>query len=529
MDTIEGLPSSYGLANHNLTNLKHIYWNLSSPALIEQVILRKEGKLTSEGAIVVSTGAHTGRSPNDKYIVHNLQGEADQICWGKINHPLDSENYQRIFRRMSTYFRHRDAFVQDLYVGAQDTYRIPVRVITERAWHSLFAKDLFIRPTPVELKDYIPEYTVIHAPGFLAQPGLDGTNSEIFIILDLVGKTILIGGTSYAGEIKKAVFSVMNYILPSQNVLSMHCSANLGKRGDVALFFGLSGTGKTTLSSDPERALIGDDEHGWSDRGVFNLEGGCYAKTIHLQAGQEPLIWSAARRFGSVLENVSLDPVSGEIDFNDANQTENTRAAYPLNFIDNHAETAAAGHPESIFFLTADAFGVIPPIARLTPDQAMQYYLSGYTAKLAGTEQGLARAPQATFSTCFAAPFLPLDPGVYARLLCEKIARHHTRVWLINTGWTGGPYGVGSRIPLDYTRAMLHAAIDNKLDEVPYQVDPVFGLSVPEACPGVPDKILNPRMAWATVTDYDQTALALLERFKQNSNSIEADDVRSGS
>jgi phosphoenolpyruvate carboxykinase (ATP) len=416
---------------------------------------------------------------------------------------------------MRAYLQSRDVFIQDAAAAAHPDHRLAIRVITENAWHNLFARNLFIRLEPEQIPDHIPEFTILQAPGFHADPEEDGVNSEVFIVLNLEKRMILIGGTSYAGEIKKSIFTTLNYLLPLKGVLSMHCSANVGKGGDVALFFGLSGTGKTTLSSDPERLLIGDDEHGWGDDGVFNFEGGCYAKTINLRAELEPMIWEATRNFGTILENVSLDPDTRRVDFDDQSLTENTRAAYPINFLENIVPEGRGGHPENIFFLTADAFGVMPPVARLTPEQAMYYFLSGYTSKLAGTEKGV-KEPQTTFSTCFGAPFLPLYPRVYAHLLGEKIARHKAKVWLINTGWTGGPYGVGSRIRLPFTRAMIRAALNGSLENIPLRDDPYFGVAVPEQVPGLPAEILNPRQTWADPQAYDQQARSLVAKFQEN-------------
>lgn len=523
MNQMFGTPSQYGLQNHKLSNLGNVYCNLPTPALIEQAVLREEGLLSPLGALVVSTGQYTGRSPNDKFIVKNFPDGEDDIWWGKINRPIAPEKFEHIYLKLSAYLQGRDVFVQDVLVGAYPDYQVPVRVITEQAWHSLFARDLFIRPSIDSLNTQVPKFTVIQAPGLLADPSEDSTNTGTFIILDLMQKLIIIGGTSYAGEIKKGVFSVMNYLLPKLGVLSMHCSANVGQRGDVALFFGLSGTGKTTLSSDPERRLIGDDEHGWGDQGVFNFEGGCYAKTIHLRKDLEPLIWSAARRFGTVLENVVIDPLSRQMDFDSDQLTENTRAAYPIDFVPNHVEEGYAGHPENIFLLTADAFGVMPPLAKLNREQALFYFLSGYTSKLAGTEKGLSQEPQATFSTCFGAPFLPLHPKVYAALLGEKIARHKTQVWLINTGWTGGSYGIGHRIHLPYTRAMVRAALNGQLEDISTRIDPYFGLSIPTACPGIPEEILDPRSTWKDQAVYEQHTQQLIAQFEQNFKQFAGD------
>lgn len=509
-----GIASSYDLNHHGMRNLNMAYWNLSTGALIERIVARREGTLAHEGAVVVRTGHHTGRSPNDKFIVC-CQEDNDRIWWGKVNKPYQPEQFDRLYKLVTSYFQGRDVFVQDTTAMAHPDHRLPIRIITEDAWHSLFARNLFLRLPVDQLPNHVPEFTVIQAPGFHADPEEDGTNSEVFIILNLERRIILIGGSSYAGEIKKSIFTTLNFLLPLKGVLSMHCSANVGRRGDVALFFGLSGTGKTTLSSDPERALIGDDEHGWGDDGVFNFEGGCYAKTINLREDLEPLIWNATRHFGTVLENVTIDSNTRRVNFDDDSLTENTRAAYPIGFLDNIVPEGQAGHPENIFFLTADAFGVMPPIARLTPGQAMFYFISGYTSKLAGTEKGV-KEPQTTFSTCFGAPFLPLFPSVYADLLGEKIAQHKVKVWLVNTGWTGGPYGVGSRIHLPYTRAMIRAALQGSLDNTAMRTDPVFGVQVPISVPEIPDQLLDPRSTWADPVAYDIQARNLASKFHQN-------------
>jgi phosphoenolpyruvate carboxykinase (ATP) len=511
---IMGIPSHYGLEQHGLRNLNMTYWNLSTPALVERIVARREGMIAHEGAVVVRTGMHTGRAPNDKFIVC-CQEDHDNIWWGKVNKEFKPEAFDRLYIRMASYYQGRDVFVQDVNAAAHPEHCLPVRVITESAWHSLFARNLFLRLKPEEIPGHVPEFTIIQAPGFHANPEEDGTNSEVFIILNLERRMILIGGTSYAGEIKKSIFTTLNYLLPLKGVLSMHCSANVGKNGDTALFFGLSGTGKTTLSSDPERTLIGDDEHGWCDDSVFNFEGGCYAKTIKLRQEYEPLIYKATRRFGTVLENVTVDNLNRRVNFDDDSLTENTRAAYPIGFLENIVPSGRGGHPTNIFFLTADAFGVLPPIARLTPEQAVYYFLSGYTSKLAGTEKGV-KEPQTTFSTGFGAPFLPLYPNVYARLLAEKIERHGSKVWLVNTGWTGGPYGVGDRIRIPFTRAMIHAALNGELDAVAYKTDPFFGLSVPEHVPDVPDEVLDPRCTWADKDAYDRQAGLLVQKFQDN-------------
>lgn len=528
----EGTINKFDILNQGLKNIRKTYWNLPRAKLVELVVKRDEGVVSPDGAIMVNTGAHTGRSPNDKFIANTNDETSADIWWGKVNQSMPQDKFDQLFLRMTAYLQGKDIFVQDLIAGADREYSLPIRVITEKAWTALFAQNLFIRPSQENIPDQIPQFTVLHCPDFFATPEIDGTVSQTFIVLSFAKKLILIGGTSYAGEVKKSIFTVMNYLLPRIGVLSMHCSANVGESGDVALFFGLSGTGKTTLSSDPYRKLIGDDEHGWSDHGVFNFEGGCYAKTIKLNPDLEPLIWSATHRFGSVLENVVFDPTSRKIDFDDDAHTENTRGAYPLDYIPNHVVEGFAGHPENVFFLTADAFGVLPPLAKLTPDQAMYYFLSGYTSKLAGTEKGLGAEPQATFSTCFGAPFLPLHPSVYAKLLGQKISTHNVQVWLINTGWTGGAYGTGSRIKLPFTRAMIKAALTRQLDKVNFNQEPFFGLWIPETCPDVPNDILNPINTWVNKEEYSRQARSLVERFRKNfdqfSTTVNADVLNSG-
>ena len=531
MSNVMGMPSQYNLEHHGLRNLNMVYWTLPTPALVERIVSRREGVMAHEGAVVVRTGNHTGRAPNDKFIVRAGESAQD-IWWGKINRSISAENFEKLYLRMTAYFQGRDLFVQDAFAAAHPKYQMPIRVVTENAWHSLFARNMFIRRKPSDLAAHVPSFTVLHAPGFRAIPQVDGTNSDIFVILNLEKRMILIGGTSYAGEIKKSIFTVLNYLLPKQRVLPMHCSANVGVDGDVALFFGLSGTGKTTLSSDKDRKLIGDDEHGWGDDGVFNFEGGCYAKVIDLRENLEPLIWQATRHFGTVLENVNIDIMTRQINFGDNSYTENTRAAYPIGFLHNIIPAGHAVHPENVFFLTADAFGVLPPIAKLTPEQAMYYFLSGYTSKLAGTERGLGKEPQATFSSGFGAPFLPLHPKVYADLLGEKINKHHANVWLVNTGWTGGPYGVGNRMELPLTRSLVKAALAGDLKDMPMRTDPYFGLHVPEHCPGVPDDVLNPRQTWTDRDSYDQQARKLIglfqENFAQFANQVSAEVASSG-
>jgi phosphoenolpyruvate carboxykinase (ATP) len=495
-----------------------VHRNLSVAALYEAALSRGEATLTADGALSCLTGAHTGRSPRDKFFVRE-HGSEKHISWGAVNVPISEAHYSSLEKDLLAYLRTREVFVQDCSAGADPRFDIPVRVITERAWHGLFARNLFrmLKHRP----DRAP-FTIIDAPGFRAIPVRHGTRTETCIIVNLAARRVLIGGTSYAGEIKKSVFTILNYLLPFQNVLPMHCSANVGADGDVALFFGLSGTGKTTIASDATRRLIGDDEHGWSDDGVFNFEGGCYAKLIRLSAAAEPQIFSAVSRFGAVLENVVLDGSTRVPDFDAAALTENTRGAYPLGFIPSAVPSGVAGHPRAIIMLTADAFGVLPPIARLTASQAMYHFLSGYTARVAGTETGVTE-PAATFSTCFGAPFLPLRPGVYANFLGRRLSQHGSSVWLVNTGWTGGPYGVGQRMPLAYTRAMVAAALDGRLDRIAKKIDPVFGVAVPAECPGVPTEMLDPRSTWQDASSYDAQARKVAAMFAENFTQFAAD------
>ena len=516
VDTTErvGIASRHGLEQHAIHPQARVFWNLTPPALYEEALKRNEGELASHGPFSVATGEFTGRSPKDKFLVRQSPSD-EHVWWGAVNQPFDADAFERMHRRVAEYLSQRDLFVQDLYVGADPEYRLPVRVVTEQAWHSLFARTMFIRPRRDELTDFVPRFTVLQAPFCEAVPERDGTRSKTFILVNLEQGLILVGGTRYAGEIKKSIFSIMNYLLPLRGVMSMHCSANVGPAGDVALFFGLSGTGKTTLSSDSARTLIGDDEHGWSDDGVFNFEGGCYAKVINLSASAEPDIYNATRAFSTVLENCVLDPDTREIEYENDALTENTRAAYPIELIPNASTSGMAGHPNNIFFLTADAFGVLPPISRLTPEQASYYFLSGYTAKVAGTERGLTE-PEATFSAGFGHPFLSLPPSVYGRLLAEKIQRHQPNVWLLNTGWTGGAYGVGQRISIAHTRDIVHAALDGKLDHVATQRDPIFGIEVPTAVPGVPADVLVPSNAWDDKAAFERAARDLARRFREN-------------
>jgi phosphoenolpyruvate carboxykinase (ATP) len=514
--------SQFGLENHGIQNVNAVYWNLSTPLLYEEAIRRREARLAHLGPLLVRTGQHTGRSPSDKFIVQEPSSQ-DKIWWGKVNKGMDPSSFEGLHRRLLAYLQGKDLFVQDCFAGADPQYRLPIRVITETAWHSLFARDMFIQAKPEELAAHVPQFTVLNAPSFHADPEVDRTRSEVFIVIHFGQKLVLIGGTQYAGEIKKSIFTILNYLLPQQHVMSMHCSANIGPDDDVAVFFGLSGTGKTTLSADPHRTLIGDDEHGWSDRGVFNFEGGCYAKVIRLSAQAEPEIYETTRRFGTILENVSFDSATGRLDLNDDSLTENTRAAYPISHIPNAKRDGLGGHPKNIIMLTADAFGVLPPIAKLTQAQAMYHFLSGYTAKVAGTEKGVTE-PQATFSTCFGAPFMALSPTVYANLLGEKIAQHQVNVWLVNTGWSGGPYGVGQRMKIAHTRAMVNAALGGELAGIPTRPDPIFGVAVPTACPGVPSEVLNPRQTWPDPAAYDAQARKLAGMFAENFKTF-ADQV----
>ena len=489
-------------------------WNWGTARLVERAVQQAEGLLSGRGALVVRTGQFTGRSPKDKYIVRNEVTETN-VHWGSVNQPLSDQQFECIWSRAMDFLRNKEVHVQDVLAGADPEYNLPVRIVTQRAWHALFARQLFIRPQRGVKDPPAPEFTLVFVPDFVCDPARDGTRSETCIAIDFRRKRVLIAGTSYAGEMKKSVFTILNYLLPDRGVMPMHCSANMGDHGTVALFFGLSGTGKTTLSADRHRRLIGDDEHGWSDRGVFNFEGGCYAKCIRLSRDAEPQIYNAIR-YGVVLENVMMDPETRRLNFNSEEHTENTRAAYRVHFIENALIPGMGGHPSDILFLTADAFGVLPPIARLSPEQAMYHFLSGYTAKLAGTERGLGKEPQAVFSSCFGEPFLPRHPFEYARMLGDRMRRHDVRVWLINTGWTGGVSGCGQRMNLAYTRAMVNAAIEGELAEVPLAPHPVFQVLVPLFCPGVPNEILDARGQWADGAAYDHAARDLAGRFASN-------------
>lgn len=520
MAQIRSIPKSpVGLDSIGLKNLKTEYWNLPTPALYEEALKRNEGIVAHLGPLVVRTGQFTGRSPNDKFVVEE-ETNKKAIWWGKVNRPYNLRKFEELERRMSSYLQGKDVFIQDCWCGADPEFRMPVRIITQYAWHSLFVRNMFIRAQPEELASFKPEFVVIDCPGFNANKEIDNTNSDIFILVNFEAKKVLIGGTEYAGEMKKSVFSAMNFFLPQRQILPMHCSSNMGSKGDTALFFGLSGTGKTTLSADASRTLIGDDEHGWSDRGIFNFEGGCYAKVINLSIEAEPEIYETTRRFGTILENVGIDTATRRVDLNDGSLTENTRAAYPISHIPNASKTGMGSHPENLIFLTADAFGVLPPVSKLTPDQAMYHFLSGYTAKVAGTERGVTE-PQATFSTCFGAPFMTQHPGVYAGLLGEKIEKYHAKCWLINTGWTGGPYGVGNRIKIAYTRAMINAVLNGDLHGIDYLTDPVFGLQIPVDCPGVPRDVLNPRNTWKDKKAYDEQSRKLASMFNENFKQFE--------
>jgi phosphoenolpyruvate carboxykinase (ATP) len=522
MENAGPFKSSYGLDKLGISGARTVYWNLPPARLVELAIQRGEAQLADEGPLVCRTGQHTGRSPNDRFVVKDPSVDGD-IWWGDVNKPFDREKFDALFARALEHVKERDLFVFDGYAGADPRYRLNVRVITENAWHNLFARNMFIREEDGgALASFEPNFTVLNVASLDADPQSDGTRTGTYILLDLARRMVLIGGTQYAGEIKKSIFSVMNYYLPKQGVFPMHCSANYGEtRDDAALFFGLSGTGKTTLSSDPNRTLIGDDEHGWSDQGVFNFEGGCYAKVIRLSPEGEPEIYGTTRSFGTILENVVVDPETRRLDLDDERYTENTRASYPLTQLGRVDLGGQAGHPRNIVFLTCDAFGVLPPISRLTEEQAMYHFLSGYTAKVAGTEKGVTE-PKVTFSTCFGAPFMPLHPGVYAGLLGEKMKKHNAKVWLLNTGWTGGPVGTGQRIKLAYTRRMVTAALNGELDNAETWVDPIFGLHVPKHIQGVPDEVLRPRDTWKDPAAYDAKASQLADMFAENFKKYES-------
>ena len=513
---------AHGLEALGIVRSGRVHWNLGTAALYEEALRRGEGNLAAEGPLVCKTGQHTGRSPNDKFVVKEPSSEK-QVHWGSVNRPVDEAKFDLLHRDMMAHLQDKDLFVLDAWAGTDAAFRLPIRIVNEFAWHNLFARNMFLPENdPDRRVAHRPEFTVIDAPHFKADPARHGTRSDVFIFVHFGKKLVLIGGTHYAGEIKKSIFSILNYTLPLQGVLSMHCSANIGADNDTALFFGLSGTGKTTLSSDPNRRLIGDDEHGWSDTGIFNFEGGCYAKVIKLSKEAEPQIYSTTKRFGTILENVVIDPETRALNLDDASMTENTRGSYPIDFIDNAEMSGRGGHPTNVVMLTADAYGVLPPIARLSSEAAMYHFLSGYTARVAGTEKGVTE-PKATFSTCFGAPFLPLNPNVYARMLGEKIAKHGARVWLVNTGWTGGPYGVGKRMKIAYTRAMITAALTGQLDNVKYQKHPIFNLDMPTTCPDVPESVLDPRSTWPDAAQYDEQARKLAKMFIDNFVTFEKD------
>ncbi len=511
------LGSDYKLSNHGLKYLKQKYWNLPMEALYEEFIFRGEGHITHQGAVVVDTGKWSARAAQDKFIVREHETE-ERVWWGVYNRPLLPEKFAGLLTRMQSYLQGEEVFIQDCYAGQDPEHRLAVRIITEKAWHSMFARNMFILPqSQDEYRKFVPDFTIIALPTFKADPIIDGTRSETGIIINFAEKLALVAGSSYGGEIKKSIFTVLNFLLPLNGVLAMHCSANVGKEGDVALFFGLSGTGKTTLSADPKRSLIGDDEHGWTDSGVFNFEGGCYAKVIRLSPENEPEIHACTHRFGTILENVIYDPVTRHLDLDDDFNTENTRCSYPLEFIDNalpggRAET----HPQNIILLTCDAQGVLPPIARLTPDQALYHFISGYTSKIAGTEIGLGIEPEITFSSCFGAPFMVHHPYTYANMLKQKMLKHDAKCWLVNTGWTGGSFGIGKRISIRYTRALLNAALDGRLLDVEYRQDRLFGFDVPKSCPDVPDNVLVPESIWGDKDEYWKRYDGLAARFIEN-------------
>ncbi|MGD8806054.1 MAG: phosphoenolpyruvate carboxykinase (ATP) [Chloroflexota bacterium] len=508
--------SDYGLINHGLTNLRKAYWNLPTEALYEEVIFRGEGRISKSGPVIVTSGKRTARAAQDKFVVRDADTE-DHIWWGDYNRPISAAQFNEVYNRLQGYLQGRDVFVQDCFAGADPEYRMPVRIVTEYAWHSHFARNMFILPKNREAyRQHVPDFTVICVPSFKAFESIDGTRTSTFILLNFQEKLAIIGDTAYGGEIKKAIFTVMNYLMPLEGVMSMHCSANQGDDGDVGLFFGLSGTGKTTLSADPSRGLIGDDEHGWSDSGVFNYEGGCYAKVIQLSPSAEPEIYACTRSFGTILENVIYDPITRQIDLDDDAITENTRASYPLEMIGNAVPEKRGGHPKNIILLTCDAQGVLPPIAKLSPDQAMYHFISGYTSKVGGTEVGLGEEPEITFSACFGAPFMVHHPMFYADLLRRKVDRYGVDCWLLNTGWVGGPYGIGKRISIQYTRRLLNAALSGELKDVEYYEDPVFGFHVPKSCPDVPADVLYPAESWPSKSEYDSKYRQLAARFVNN-------------
>ena len=515
------------LAGTGVRTMRALHANLTAPQLVAHALRRDEGRLSSDGALIVHTGVHTGRSVQDKFVVDEPETTQD-VWWGRINQKLAPAQFTTLKSRVQAYLQGQELFTQDLYAGADPQRRVRVRLVSTHAWHTLFARNMFIRPPAAELPGFVPDWVILHAPEFEADPAIDGVRTSTAIALSFAQKQVVIAGTLYGGEIKKSIFTVMNWILPGEGLLPMHCSANLGPEGDVALFFGLSGTGKTTLSSDPSRKLIGDDEHGWGPDGVFNFEGGCYAKVINLSAEAEPQIWAATHRFGTVLENVVADPC-GRLDLTDRTLTENTRSCYPIDYMPNALEHGVGGQPRNLVMLTADAFGVLPPIAKLSSAQAMYHFLSGYTARVAGTEKGLGREPQATFSTCFGAPFLPRRPEVYGAMLARLIETHGVACWLVNTGWTGGAYGTGTRMSIAHTRALLAAVLDGSLAQAEFHPDPHFGLMIPREVPGIPAAVLDPRQSWADKAAYDRTAKELVARFEKNFESFAphvGEDVR---
>ncbi|MGA2296483.1 MAG: phosphoenolpyruvate carboxykinase (ATP) [FCB group bacterium] len=511
------LASDFKLKNHGLIYLDRVYWNLPTPALYEEAVFRGEGHMVYGGPFIVNTGKWTARAANDKFIVREETTE-DKVWWGVYNRPFAADKFHGLVSRLQAFLQGEELFVQDCYVGADPNYRMPIRIVTDRAWQSLFARNMFIKiKNRDELKRHIPEFTLIASPSFKCDPSIDGTRTETAMIINFAERLAIVAGSSYGGEIKKTIFTIMNFLKPLENVMAMHCSANVGNEGDVALFFGLSGTGKTTLSADPRRKLIGDDEHGWSDEGVFNFEGGCYAKVIRLSAEAEPEIYSCTKRFGTILENVIWDPASRRIDLDDEQLTENTRASYPLDFIPNAVpEKMVRTHPKNVIFLTCDASGVLPPIAKLNMNEAMYHFISGYTSKIAGTEIGLGIEPEIAFSACFGAPFMVHHPFFYANILKQKMEKHGSTCWLVNTGWVGGKFGVGKRISIRHTRNLLNAALEGKLDNVQYRKDKIFGFEVPLTCPEVPEDVLEPSNAWGNKDEYWQKYDALASRYIEN-------------
>ena len=528
----KALKSDYGLENHGISNIRMAYWNLPTEALYEEIAFRGEARISRQGPVAVRTGKHTARAASDKFIVKEATTD-EKIWWGEYNRPFNPDRFSDLTNRMLGYLQGRDVFVQDCYAGADPNYRMPIRIVAEYAWHALFARNMFLLPTTnEEYRRHVPEFTVLVVPSFKGMPVIDGTSTNTFIVLNFAQKLCIIGDSAYGGEIKKSIFTILNFLLPLDGVMPMHCSANIGRDGDAAIFFGLSGTGKTTLSADPNRKLIGDDEHGWSDEGVFNFEGGCYAKVIRLSPTAEPEIYATTKRFGTILENVPYDPVTRLIDLDDESITENTRASYPLDFIDNAVPEKMGGHPKNIIFLTCDASGVMPPISKLTPDQALYQFISGYTSKIAGTEVGLGSEPEMTFSTCFGAPFMVHHPSFYADLLKRKIIRYNVNCWLVNTGWIGGAFGVGKRISIQYTRALLNAALSGSLTKTKFKKDPIFGFEIPTSCDGVPPNILDPSESWpskdAYRDKYRQLASRFIENFKKFESGCTPEVIKSG-